>query len=307
MAELHVTNGDVAAEAIRARLNVAPSAMLVWRDVLHEGPVPAGLDAHGLRDLRARFLGERGWADADGARIDMAARDAALAEAVDLATRVTLWFEDDLYDQLQLLQVLDRLRDHNGPITLVALPRKRIDLAFTYGNGRTIGEREVALAHRAWEAFRAPDPAGLNELVRVGTPALPDLAPALRRLLEEYPAAGDGLARTERQALTAVAEGAVTRVEVFLAATEADERPFMGDVPFSWWLDGLCAGPEPLLSCHVGSYALTDAGRACLAGTADRVALSGGIDRWLGGVHLEGRAPAFRWDAAAGAARGTAA
>lgn len=302
MAELHVTNGDVAAEAIRARLNVSPAAMVVWRDVLHEGPVPGGVDDHELREVRARFLGERGWADPDGARIDMAARDAALAEAVDLATRVTLWFEDDLYDQLQLLQVLDRLREHNGPITLVSLPRKRIDLAFTYGNGRTIGEREVALAVRAWEAFRAPEPAALNELVRLGTPALPDLAPALLRLLEEYPAVGDGLARTERQALRAVAGGAVSQIEVFLAATEADERPFMGDVPFAWWLAGLCAGPEPLLSCPAGAYALTDAGRACLRGEADRVGLAGGIDRWLGGVHLQGADAAYRWDPARGAA-----
>ena len=45
-----------------------------------------------------------------------------------------------------------------------------------------------------------------------------------------------------------------------------------------------------------GSVGLTDAGRAVLAGEKDRVALCG-IDRWLGGVHLQGTANVWRWDA----------
>jgi hypothetical protein len=39
---------------------------------------------------------------------------------------------------------------------------------------------------------------------------------------------------------------------------------------------------------------LTDDGRRVLAGDADRVRLRG-IDRWLGGVHLTGRGPVWRW------------
>lgn len=305
MAELHVTNGDVAAEAIRARLNVPHSTILPWRDVLHEGPVPAGEDDAQLRRTRAEFLAAQGWADADQARIDFAARDAALAEAVDLATRVTLWFEDDLLDQLQLLQVLDRLRDHKGPIALVALPRKLVDLTFPYGGARSLGARELALATRAWAAFRDPDPVGLHEIVLAGTPALPDLAHALRRHLEQLPATTDGLARTERQTLTAIARGAVTPTEIFLAATAADNPPFMGDLPFWSWLAGLRSGAQPLVTTDAaGAYALTDEGRACLAGDADRVALAGGIDRWLGGVHLCGSEAAWRWDPVAGAVRG---
>lgn len=308
MAELHVTNGDVAAEAIRARLNVPRTSVLPWRDVLHEGPVPAGQDDAQLRATRATFLAAQGWADADEARIGFAARDAALAEAVDLATRVTLWFEDDLYDQLQLLQVLDRLRDHNGPIALVALPRKLVDLAFPYGAARPLGPREIDLAVHAWAAFRAPAPLGLHELVLAGTPGLPDLAPALRRHLEQLPATTDGLARTEREALRAIAAGAVTHAEVFLAATAADVPPFMADVPFATWLAGLRGGPRPLVATDErGALTLTDDGRACLAGEADRVALAGGVDRWLGGVHLTGPQPAWRWDPQAAAPRHTAA
>ena len=40
---------------------------------------------------------------------------------------------------------------------------------------------------------------------------------------------------------------------------------------------------------------LTDVGRAVLAGRQDRIATCG-IDRWLGGVHLQGDAELWRWD-----------
>jgi hypothetical protein len=40
---------------------------------------------------------------------------------------------------------------------------------------------------------------------------------------------------------------------------------------------------------------LTDTGRAVLAGELDRVSHCG-IDRWLGGVHLQGRCMTWRWN-----------
>jgi len=304
VAELHITNGDIAAEAIRARLSVPRSAVVAMRDVLHEGPVPDTRDAELFNRTRAAFLAAQGWCDADEARIDFAMRDAAIAEAVDLATRVTLWFEDDLYDQLQLIQLLDRFAEHNGPIALVELPRNKVDLSFPYGAARVLGERELELGGRAWAAFRAPEPTALHDLVLEGTRTLPHLGAALRRHLEQYPWTTDGLARTERQTLQTIAAGAQTRPEIFVAATAMDDPPYMGDWPFFTWLDRLAAGNEPLVTHDAGfQYALTEAGHACLAGEADRVALAGGIDRWLGGVHLEGAEPAWRWDARAAAPR----
>ena len=44
-----------------------------------------------------------------------------------------------------------------------------------------------------------------------------------------------------------------------------------------------------------GEVRITDAGRAVLEGRADWNELDG-IDRWLGGVHLQGKEAAWRWD-----------
>jgi hypothetical protein len=55
---LHVTNGDSAVERLRAA--GVDGDMLPWRDALHEGPVPAGLDPAQLRAERARFIAAAG-------------------------------------------------------------------------------------------------------------------------------------------------------------------------------------------------------------------------------------------------------
>jgi hypothetical protein len=76
---LHVTNGDCAADAIREA--GLPGEVLPWRDVLHEGPVPAGLAPAELNRERARFLAERARAEPDDVLRDLDARDRALAGA----------------------------------------------------------------------------------------------------------------------------------------------------------------------------------------------------------------------------------
>ena len=148
----------------------------------------------------------------------------------------------------------------------------------------------VHLARAAWDVVRGDDPRALARAAATPDERLPYLAPALRRLLEELPGTRDGLGRTERQLLEAVAAGARTPVDAFLASMAAEEAPFMGDtIAFDRLaeLDGLVSGN--------GSLQLTEDGRAVLAGDKDRVALLG-FDRWIGGLHVRAEGPLWRWD-----------
>jgi hypothetical protein len=142
--------------------------------------------------------------------------------------------------------------------------------------------------------------------------ALPFLAGALARHLEQFPSTRNGLSRSEQQALEAIAGGAATVRDAYVASHPRREDPvWLGDSTFAGYLEDLAAGPFPLVtlgpttsaddaSAMLGrTVALRDAGRAVLEGRDDRVRLNG-IDRWLGGVHLAGRECAWRWDADAG-------
>src|SRR5687767_9453549 len=109
---LHVTNGDSAAERIRAA--GVDGTILPWRDVLHEGPVPAGLPLERLSAVRAEFLASAGAGAPEAVRRDFAERDRTLMAAA-REDEVVLWFEHDLYDQLQLIQLLDWFADRPHP------------------------------------------------------------------------------------------------------------------------------------------------------------------------------------------------
>ncbi len=308
---LHVTNGDSAVAILRgAGLD---GEFLAWRDVLHDGPVPADVDD--LAAVRARYIASQGWAVEGEVLADFRARDERLARA---GSEVTLWFEHDLYDQLQLLQVVDAL-GYRAPRAEVVHSDHfigelgREEVGPLHAARAPLGDAAAEEARRAWAAFRAPDPRGIEQ--EAGSAVhLPHLASALRRLLEELPWTRDGLSRTERALLTPLLDGAQDAVSLFLAAQAAEEARFMGDVQAWSRLAELAGGDVPLLrgvretADPVAAFnrreegelrglavMLTPEGERVLAGEADRIALRG-IDRWVGGVHLHGHEVPWRWD-----------
>ena len=302
---LHLTNGDMAAERISAA--GLPGDVLPWRDVLHEGPVPAGDDA-ALRAARAGFLGG-GRSSRDSVLREMRARDARLA-AASVEDEVVLWFEPDLYDQLQLVQILDRLSrpDLDGVTVsavesveeMGALEENSALALYAARSPLTTGARR--LGRRAWARFREPDPRAFEALAGERALDLPFLAAAVLRHLEELPWTTDGLSRTERQALEAIEEAPLPARQAFLAAHHAREgRVFLGDLVFYSILDRLAAGERPLVRLDPGSanpdsrVEISEDGRGVLDGRADWIRL-GGSDRWLGGVRLRGAEAEWRWD-----------
>jgi hypothetical protein len=295
---LHVTNGD-STTAIMERAGITGD-LLPWRDVLHEGPVP-DLPPDELRRVRAEYLQTLGPGGAAELEAGLRARDERLAAAIAAGEPVVLWFEHDLYDQLQLIQILAGLPDRPQHVELICIGSfpgrpgfaglgelEPDELASLWPLRTAVTPEHVHLARAAWGVVRGDDPRALARAATTPDERLPYLAPALRRLLEELPGTRDGLGRTERQLLQAVAGGARTREAAFLAGMAAEEAPFMGDAIAFDRLEGL----QPRL---VDDMRLTDDGKAVLAGRADRVELLG-FDRWLGGLHVRAEGPLWRWD-----------
>lgn len=313
---LHLTNGDAAADLLRrARL---PGIVVPWRDVLHEGPVRDHLDAAQLRHERAHFLARFG-GEADAIERLLAQRD-DIVDSFALHEEVVLWFEHDLYDQLQVLQVLDRFAHvDRGDVRLSILCiAEHPSVSRFFGLGQLephhlralfhqraeVSEDQLELAEIGWQALRSPDPSLLERLRMMDLSALPHLAPAMQRHLEQLPERRGGLSRTEAAALAALTTTDCTATDLFRAQELQEERPFLGDVVFWWYLERLASGPRPALVIDDASAGWntrvqrTEDGAAYVAGELDFVAANG-IDRWWGGVHQAGHHVRWRWDASA--------
>ena len=271
---LHITNGDCAVTVLSQAVS---GAILPWRDVLHEGPVRAGLSLEELSRERAAFIAGAGWGDALDQFRD---RDAAFRRAGE-HDEIVLWFEHDLYDQLQLIQVLDGLAELRGPpISLICeaeylgtMAADRASELFTLRNPVT--RRHLQEARVAWMAFRSPDPRALQD---VRTTSLPFLAAALRRHLEEFPWTTDKLSRSERQVLEALARGPLAFPELFRRTQE--DPAFLGDTVLGWYLRRL--EDEGLVERRGAEWAAAGSSRTRR------------VPRWLGGYELKDEA--LRWN-----------
>lgn len=326
---LHVANGTSTTRTIEAA--GIPGVCSIWADPLYEGPVPGGLSDDELVAVRATFLSGSpdgisiAWAGSNPAEDpinDLREWRAAIAQH-EVYEELILWFEHDLFDQLNLIQLLSWIREHLPATTHVSLicigsfpgrpefkglgELRPAELASLLETRQRISDAQYALARRAWDAFRQPNPEALDQLRREDSSALPYLAAAIARFLQEYPWTIDGLSRTERRLLQLASHDRIPLWKAYPMMADGEQVYYATDGTVAGIAEALSRTSPPLLTLDAsetregsplrGSIALTDAGRSVLAGGADRVATCG-IDRWLGGVHLQGRNGIWRWDAA---------
>lgn len=320
---LHVTNGDSAANGMKA--GGISGEIISWKDVLHEGPVPANQALKELTRTRVEWLAQQGLGRRDEIQKEFDERDEFICRYTDF-DEVVLWFEWDLYDQLQLIQILDFLsQDSEGDraetgtrLTIVSFngylgrvePEQFHEL---YEKRVDVNTKMLDTAHSAWKAFRASDPRDLEKVARGGTSALEFLELSLWRHLEELPSTRNGLSRSESQVLEAVSQGPLTFHELFKRVSDREERIFCGDAVMARYIERLSMTGTPLITYTSGDcidaprteedsrafrnaeMGLTAAGRNVLACDTDWIE-AGGSDRWLGGLHLDSGSASYRWN-----------
>jgi len=299
---LHITNGDSAVH-IMEQANIEGD-ILPWRDVLHDGPVPANLSLIELSKIRAQFIIGQDWGNAELIRQHFAERDEQLQNA-HRYDKITLWFEHDLYDQLQLLQILDWFAEHpltNTTLTMICTdqylgcitPEQMVALRQYETN---VTAQQLTLAQQAWTAYRQPTPETWCALLKQDTSALPFLAGAIQRSLEEYPNIDNGLSRTAYTALSIIANGESRPGWVFHHNQEQEARIFMGDLSFWKILHELLESNPPLIQLPKGetlthpsnpkqALTITEMGEAVLANEKNWLDYNR-PDRWIGGVHID--------------------
>jgi hypothetical protein len=152
--------------------------------------------------------------------------------------------------------------------------------------------------------YRADDPREIEALLDTDTAALPFLARALRRHLEEFPSATNGLSKSEQRMMEHAVDGPADLRRTFPRMHDGERGFYITDMMFVERAQALAAASPSLLRLRTdgheprsfpnGEFELTTTGRKVLDGAEDRLRLCG-IDRWIGGVHLSGHGPAWRW------------
>lgn len=256
-------------------------------------------------------------------------REYAQLEATRSARHVVLWFEHDTYDQFILAFLLDYFFDGTRPETLELICIDHVDGVSNFiGLGqlapeqlqvlweerrRPVTEGMFRLGRSVWTAYRQGDITCLVDIAATGTPALPQMAGALQRQLEELPSVQTGLSLTQFLTLDIIArDPGITAGKAFgVLMREREPLPFLGDLMFWHVLQDLnqceqamIEGIEPADTATektpwpLRALRLTALGEKVLAGRVDFLAVYKG-KRFVGGHCVAGHAPGPRWDAVA--------
>ena len=314
---LHILNGSSTEQTLRQ--TTIAGDLFSFRDALIAGPAPEGLDESSWRLRRAEHLSENYGASKDECERDLF-RQMEMLRSFEKHDEIVLWFEHDLFCQLNLLYLLNwfgNLELGNTRLSLInvgAFPGKENfrgigelnadELASLFPERREVTDVEFKLAQAAWKAFCSANPTSIEALLETDTSALPFLSKALHAHLRRFPSTRNGLGKVENQSLELIADGHERFIDLFPRFVDAQPVYGLGDAQVWRTLFKLSSAMFPLLTTRnenpdpvnpETTFKLTDAGRAVFKGDADYLKLNE-IDEWFGGVHLHGSNQRWRWD-----------
>lgn len=321
---LHIHNGDSTADT--AKLSTLPGEHFAFREALVEGPTPLSHDGTEWRSIRARHLSEA-YGDVKECERELEEQEHKLGSFAD-HEEVVLWFEHDLFCQINLLYLLDWFSHRqlgDTTLSLVCIDNfpgvtdfrglGQLDakqLASLFPNREVVESRAFELASLSWRAYCSPDPTRIEQILETETSALPFLGAALRAHLKRFPSVRNGLGMIENLSLELARRHSANFTELFSGFAASAPVYGFGDAQFGLTLTRLISAKHPALtmtgtnrinptqppkldSLQNAKFEITELGLAMLRGEVDFVSVNG-IDSWLGGVHLKGSGTLWRWN-----------
>lgn len=308
MRRLIVTNGD---EAVRHLAAVGVGGtLLAWRDILYEGPVPAGLDLAALSAVRARYLAATYPVRGRDIPIEFTARDAMITGHAAFDD-IVLVFDACLSDTLQAVQVLDALADNGrDPASMRILQTDRSlgaigpKLATMVASAPAVGRARSNKARATWAAWRAPTPEAWLAMLNADR-NMRHVWLAVLQSTKHLPQVRSGVTGVEQLVLDAVGSSDMAARDVYTSvAQRMDVVAGRYFTDWSLWtvLTRLASARVPLIAGVAGRFpydgdaaaqadwlgarlSLTAFGRGVLAGDMDHAALNA-FDFWFGGTHV---------------------
>jgi hypothetical protein len=319
---LHIHNGDSSANALKE--SGLGGEHLPFREALMSGPAPKDLPQEEWLKARAQFLAADYELD-EKECLGQLVKEAAALESFRDHEETVLWFEHDLFCQVNLIYLLDWFQKRERGKTRLSLicigefpgvedfrglgQLTPAQLLALFGTRREVADDQLRLASKAWRAYCSPDPTAIEGLTGEDMSALLFLRGAFLRHLARLPSVRNGLGHVENRALQLIADGHTSFKSLFPRFGNTDSAYGVGDAQFWNDVKRMAQCEEPLIEIrglddlnrafkgnryHDASFELTEKGGDVIAGKDDYVEMNG-IDRWLGGAHLTEN-NLWRWD-----------
>lgn len=201
---LHITNGDdLAGKIVEMDL---PGDIIIWREMLCEGPASQDVGDAEFQKLRRRFLKEN-YHISKQEYHDKFVTELEKLAAINNYDEIVLWFEFDLFSHMNVLAVISFLLQNkkNDPLSLVCsrklegeqelVPLSELSeeqLEKHYEQRIPLTDDDVRTAELIWELYCSKNPKRLTSEINKTT-NFEYLASSIRAHIERFPSAKTGL------------------------------------------------------------------------------------------------------------------
>jgi hypothetical protein len=250
---LHVLNGDSTMHSFNQ--TGLDGDVMVWREVLSEGPLEENISAANFWNARSKWIGETFNEATAGYQHKVIDELGKLNGQYD---EINLWFEFDLHCQVNLLgvmQMLNQQTNMSAPAVFLICPDDFPGIDDFRGMGQLNGDQledlydsrvqlsdwEFELAAQAWPLYVKGDTAELEQWINDTTfwGSLHLLNPALLAHLKRLSINAAGLNHIEQKLLDIYNSGITSKPEIYHAFWATEQIYGMGDSEIDIYLNRL--------------------------------------------------------------------
>ncbi|MBL7473520.1 DUF1835 domain-containing protein [Robertkochia sediminum] len=210
---LHITNGDALTQTLE-QLDLE-GYIVTWREMLCEGKTTTDVGSESFWRQRFEFLNSR-YKVSKKKFIDLTLKEYRNLCKHKKEDEIVLWFEDDLFCQVNMLAVLSWLLKHrkHANIFLVKLTKKdkkgrwvplsdlnEKELRKCYEKRQLLSEDDIEYADYIWQLYCESNPMRLQNAINEHREAFPFLSPALEAHYRRFPSVKNGLNFLENRML----------------------------------------------------------------------------------------------------------
>ena len=276
MEKLHILNGDYSFQQLKK--TAIQGDVLVWREILCEGPTLVDLTTEEFWKSRRQFL-EDFFESFESTKHDDL-KQLFFQVALKNYEEIILWFEFDLFCQVNLIAVLSWLyktrKKEATTISLICVGKhpsyeKLIGLgelqanefAALYPQRQPLNKQDLAFANTLWELYCSDKHDTIIPTIRKNnTTAFPYLEAAMYQHQKRFPNEKNGLTQIEFLLLKYIQSSPKSKQQIIGEMLRNQEVYGFGDLQYFIFLDSL----SPLFEEKNDCLYLNTLGKAIIAG-----------------------------------------
>lgn len=272
---LHIANGDDIYNRLEA-LNI-PGEVVVWREMLCEGPTLQELGSPEFIDQRKKFL-EKEYQISPLEYEDKFLSELRRLDEIDEYEEIILWFEFDLFSHMNMMAAIfymmqvkkkvplylvcsGKIKGEQELMPLADLSRKQFK--DHYDHKIKLDQEDLEMASLIWEIYCSKDPLRVTSEIKKTT-NFRYLSSCLRAHIERFPSSKSGLNSLETNVLKLIKEHDIKSLQQLLGYS-LRYQGYYGyvDIQMQRVIDKV----TPFYSITETGIELNDSGEKALAGS----------------------------------------